>query len=106
MLTLRRPRPARAVVILVIAGTVTSGILAGAWYYLEDWCFFLILLLLALRRRLIGSPPIERQGRECGIDREGSNDRSDRDCGRRLRPCRRFAGGMRQGATERGVVVR
>jgi membrane protein implicated in regulation of membrane protease activity len=48
MLTLRRSRPARAVVILVIAGTVTSAILAGAWYYLEDWSFFLIILLLAL----------------------------------------------------------
>src|SRR5512134_2466326 len=48
MLTLRRSRPARAVVILVIAGTVTSAILAGAWYYLEDLSFFLIILLLAL----------------------------------------------------------
>ena len=27
---------------------MTSGILAGAWHYLDDWSFFLILLLLAL----------------------------------------------------------
>ena len=47
MLTLRRPRPARAVVILV-TGTATSAILAGALYYLEDWSFFLILVLLVL----------------------------------------------------------
>ena len=33
---------------MVIAGAMTSGILAGAWYYLDDWSFFLILLLLAL----------------------------------------------------------
>ena len=48
MLTLRRPRPARAVIILVIAGTAICTILAGAWYYLEDWPFFLIILLLVL----------------------------------------------------------
>ena len=52
------------------------------------------------------SPPVERQGRERGIDREGSNDRSDRDCGRRLRPCRRFADSLREGATEWRVLVR
>ncbi|HYQ90622.1 MAG TPA: NfeD family protein [Candidatus Competibacteraceae bacterium] len=48
MFTLRRPRLARAVVTLVIAGAAISSILASAWYYLEDWYFFLILLLLAL----------------------------------------------------------
>jgi membrane protein implicated in regulation of membrane protease activity len=48
MLTLRRPSPTIAAVILVIAGTATSAILAGAWYYLEGWHFFLILVLLAL----------------------------------------------------------
>ena len=48
MFTLRRPRLARAVVTLVIAGAAISSILASAWYYLEDWSFFLILLLLAL----------------------------------------------------------
>lgn len=48
MATRRRPRQARAVVILVIAGTATIAILAGAWYYLEDWSFFVIVLLLAL----------------------------------------------------------
>jgi membrane protein implicated in regulation of membrane protease activity len=48
MLTLRRPGPTRAFVIFVIACTATSAILAGAWYYLENWSFFLILFLLAL----------------------------------------------------------
>ena len=48
MLTLRRPRPARAVVILVIAGTAICTILVGAWYYLEGWLFLLTILLLVL----------------------------------------------------------
>src|SRR5512144_611721 len=48
MFTLRRPRLPRAVVTLVIAGVAISSILAGAWYYLEDWLFFLTILLLVL----------------------------------------------------------
>src|SRR5512144_3242267 len=106
MLTLRRPRPARAVVILVIAGTATSAILAGAWYYVENWSFFLIILLLALfGDDLLALLLLSGKAENVALT-EGSNDRSDRDCGRRLHPCRRFAGGMRQGATEWRVLVR
>ena len=48
MLTIRQPQPARAVVILVIAGTAICTVLAGAWYYLDDWSFFITILLLVL----------------------------------------------------------
>jgi membrane protein implicated in regulation of membrane protease activity len=48
MLAIKRPQPARAVVILLIAGTAICIILAGAWYYLDDWSFFITILLLVL----------------------------------------------------------
>ena len=48
MLTLRRGRPARAVVIVVIAATAICTILAGAWYYLNGWPLLVTIILLVL----------------------------------------------------------
>lgn len=48
MLTLRRARPARAVVIVVIAATAICTILVGAWYYLNGWPLLVTIILLVL----------------------------------------------------------
>jgi membrane protein implicated in regulation of membrane protease activity len=48
MLTFRRARPARAVVIVVIAATAICTILVGAWYYLNGWPLLVTIILLVL----------------------------------------------------------
>ena len=48
MLTIRQPQPARAVVILVIAGAAICTVLVGAWYYLDGWSLLVTIILFVL----------------------------------------------------------